>query len=71
MITILDPRTGQKVKSWTGFIEPTEIVMKCTCFLMVWRLNAHLWLVSDFCENHSLLSNNLKNKEQNAPPKVK
>ena len=30
-IGILDPRTGQKLLDMTGFIEPQDLILRCTC----------------------------------------
>mmetsp|Transcript_19550 Transcript_19550/g.21206 ORF Transcript_19550/g.21206 Transcript_19550/m.21206 type:complete len:534 (+) Transcript_19550:38-1639(+) len=41
-ITVVDPRTGASVFSWTGFIEPSELLVKLTDFADRNRLDKQL-----------------------------
>ena len=54
-IGILDPRTGEKLVDITGFIEPQELILKCTSLMVCGPSCLRCdFVVSDFCGNYSL-----------------
>jgi hypothetical protein len=53
-IAVIDPRTGERVKQWTGFIDPNVLYDECNYVILLLLCSLKCVAVFEFLQKHSL-----------------